>query len=118
MAAQEQLLGFVLLAVGGREVDEAVCREAVGHYDVVETVVEAFALCLQRHVLEHLADLRGVHALALAQVIELCAVVVFRDARVQLVAAPLDLDRIAVREFGEGCFEPALSDVAPRASDV
>ena len=52
------------------------------------------------------------------EVVELGAVVVVGQRRVELVAAPLHLDLVAVRERGQGRLEAALADVAPRAGDV
>ena len=71
-----------------------------------------------RHLLEHLAHLGARHALSLDEVVELRAVVVVGQGRVQLVAAPLHLDLVAVGERGERLLETTLADVAPRAGDV
>ena len=118
VVAEQAFLCGVLLPVGGGEVDQPVGGEAVGHHDVVETVVEALALGLLRHMLEHAGDLRRGHALAGAQVVQFGAVVVLRERGVQLVAAPLHLHGVAVRERRKGGFKAAFADVAPGAGDV
>ena len=118
VVAEQAFLCGVLLSVRGSEVDQPVGGEAVGHHHVVEAVVEALALGLLRHVREHSGDLGRGHPLAGAQVVQFGAVVVLRQRRVQLVAAPLNLHGLPVREGREGGFKAAFADVAPGAGHV
>ena len=118
VVAEQPFLGGVLLAVRGGEVDEPVGREAVGDDDGVEPIVEPLACGLGCHMVKHLRDLVRGHALARAEVVQLGAVVVLREGGVQLVAAPVHLHLVPVREFRQGGLEAALADVAPWARDV
>lgn len=118
VVAEQSFLGGVLASVVSSQVDEAVGGEAVGHNHLVEVVIQAFALGGLRDVREHLLDLLRSHALALAEVVQLRAVIMPRNGGIQLVALPFDVHGVAVGELCQGGLETALADVAPRARDV
>ena len=98
--------------------DQPVCGERIGHHQVIKAVVQADAGSLGRDVLQHPGHLGGIHALDLAQVLDLRALKAFRQAGIQLVAAPADLHFRSVIEAGQGSLKAPLANETPGASDI
>ena len=75
-------------------------------------------LLLLGDVREHLPHLLHRHALAAREVLDLGAVVVLGERRVELVGVPGHLDVVPVLPGAERRLESALADEAPRARHV
>ena len=116
--AHEALLHRVLAAVRGRQVDQAVGVEAVAAARAVEVVLEPLARRQLGHLRVGLLGLLDAHAVLGREVLGRGVRALGRRARVELEAAPGQLDLVTVRELLERVLEATLADVAPRAHDV
>ena len=115
---EEALLGRVLQAVRGGQVDEPVRVERVGRVRAIEVIAQANGGRLAGDVAVQRPGPRAVAAQLRGEQVVHVPTALPRRVRHQFGAAPDDLDLLPVGEPLERALELALADVAERAQQI
>ncbi|MBA2282546.1 MAG: DinB family protein, partial [Acidimicrobiia bacterium] len=118
VGGEHRLLHLVLATPGGPQVDQAVGVEGAPGPGDVEAEVEALVIGDAAHALVHGLGLVAGDAVLRRQPADEVDGPAGRCVRVELEAAPHDVDLVGVGEARQRVLEPALADVAPGANDV